>query len=85
MICCSHLGYFYCICFPNRQYNVQKKKIKRTNNDIQTFHRKLKFEEHEPHKKLGVISGCRANSMCDTRRVTNSHFYLVTIDMFYNS
>ena len=42
----------------DRQHNVQKKKNKRTNNDIQTFHRKLKFEEHEPHKKTGGDLGC---------------------------
>jgi hypothetical protein len=30
----------------DRQYNDQKKKDKRTNNDL---HRKLMIEQHEPH------------------------------------
>ena len=34
----------------NRQYNDQRKKNnKRANNDIQSLHRKLKIEQHEPH------------------------------------
>ena len=32
--------------------------VKRTNNDLQTIHRKLKIEQHEhPTKKTGVNSG----------------------------
>jgi hypothetical protein len=34
----------------NRQHNGQKKKNKRTNNDLQNIHIKLKIESHEPHK-----------------------------------
>ena len=33
----------------NRQHNGQKKKHKRTNNDLQNIHIKLKIEEHELH------------------------------------
>jgi hypothetical protein len=33
----------------NRQYNGQKKKYKRTNNDLQNIDIKLKIEYHEPH------------------------------------
>jgi hypothetical protein len=35
----------------NRQHNGQKKKYKRTNNDLQNIHMKLKIELHayEPH------------------------------------
>jgi hypothetical protein len=36
----------------NRQHNGQKKKHKRTNNDLQNIHIKLKIEQHEPHQKL---------------------------------
>jgi hypothetical protein len=35
----------------------QKKKYKRTNNDLQNAHIKLKIEKHEPHKNPGVNSG----------------------------
>ena len=35
-----------------RQYNGQKKKDKRTNNDLKTLHRKVKIEQHKPHLKL---------------------------------
>ena len=30
---------------------------KRTNNDLQTLHRKLKIEQHEPHNKSVVNPG----------------------------
>jgi hypothetical protein len=33
----------------NRQHNGQKKEYKRTNNDQQNIHIKLKIELHEPH------------------------------------
>jgi len=33
----------------NRQYNGQKKKYKRTNNDLHNIHVKLKIEYHETH------------------------------------
>jgi hypothetical protein len=33
----------------DRQHNRQKKKDKRTNNDLQNIHIKLKIESHEPH------------------------------------
>ena len=32
-----------------REYNGQKKKYKRTNNDLQKIHINLKIEQHEPH------------------------------------
>ena len=35
------------------QYNDQKTKDKRTNNDLQKLQRKLEFEKHEPQKKPG--------------------------------
>ena len=35
----------------------QKKKDKRTNNDLQTLHIKLKIEKHESHLKPGVKLG----------------------------
>ena len=36
----------------NRQYNEQKKKDKRTNNDLQKLHKRL-IEEHKCHKNSG--------------------------------
>ena len=33
----------------NRQHNGQKKKYKRTNNNLQNMHIKLQTEKHEPH------------------------------------
>jgi hypothetical protein len=33
----------------NKQHNGQKKKYKRTNNDLQNIHIKLKIEKHETH------------------------------------
>jgi hypothetical protein len=33
----------------DRQCNDQMKTDKRTNDNLQTFHRKLKIEQHEPH------------------------------------
>ena len=33
----------------NRQHNGQKKKYKRTNNDLQNIYIKLKIEKHKPH------------------------------------
>jgi len=33
----------------DRQHNGQKKKYKRTNNNLQNIHIKLKIEQHEPH------------------------------------
>ena len=32
----------------NRQHNGQKEKYKKTKNDLQNIHIKLKIEEHEP-------------------------------------
>jgi hypothetical protein len=40
----------------DRQNNGQKKKDKRTNNDLQNIHIKLKIELHEPHQKPAVNS-----------------------------
>jgi hypothetical protein len=36
---------------------VKRKKYKRTNNDLQNIHIKLKIEKQEPHYKPGVNSG----------------------------
>ena len=33
----------------DRQDNGQKEKDKRTNNDLQTLHIKLKIKQHKPH------------------------------------
>jgi hypothetical protein len=33
----------------DKQHNGQKKKEKRTNNDLQNIHIKLKIESHESH------------------------------------
>jgi hypothetical protein len=33
----------------NRQNDGQNKKYKKTNNDLQNIHIKLKIEKHEPH------------------------------------
>ena len=33
----------------DRQHNGQKKKYKRTNNNLQNINIKLKIEQHEPH------------------------------------
>ena len=41
----------------DREHNGQKKKDKRTNNDLQNIHVKLKIEKHEPHLKPLVDSG----------------------------
>ena len=35
--------------WKGRQHNDQKKKDKRTNNNLQNIHIKLKIEQHEPH------------------------------------
>jgi hypothetical protein len=37
----------------NRQYNDQKEKYKRTNNDLQNIHIKLKIGYTNPTKNLG--------------------------------
>jgi len=37
----------------NRQHNGQKKKYKRTNNDLQNIHIKLKMSNTNPTKKRG--------------------------------
>jgi hypothetical protein len=40
----------------NRQHNGQKKKSKRTNNNLQNIHIKIKNEKHKP-TKTGLNSG----------------------------
>jgi hypothetical protein len=37
------------ISTKNRKHNGRKKNHKRTNNDLQNIHIKLKIEQHEPH------------------------------------
>ena len=71
----------------NRQHNGQKKKDKRTNNDQQNIHIKLKIEEHEPHQKPGGELRCseRVSSSCstgDTRRV-NLDVTITTNTVYY--
>ena len=39
----------------DRQHNGQKKKYKRTNNDLQNIHIKLKMEQHKPHYNGGEL------------------------------
>jgi formylmethanofuran dehydrogenase subunit E len=41
----------------NRQYNVQKKKEKRTNNDLQSTTQKTKYRASRTPLQPGVISG----------------------------
>jgi hypothetical protein len=41
----------------NRQNTGKKKKYKRTNNDLQNIHVKLKIEKHKLHQKPGVNPG----------------------------
>ena len=52
----------------NRQHNGQKIKHKRTNNDPQNIHIKLKIEQHKPHQKTGGELRCsgRVSSSCFT-------------------
>ena len=38
-----------CISKKNRQHDGQKKKYKKTNNDLQNIHIKPKIELHEPY------------------------------------
>ena len=41
----------------NRQHNCQKKKYKRTNNDLQSIQLILEIEYRNPHYKLGMTAG----------------------------
>jgi len=41
----------------NKHYNSQRKGTKWQTTIYNTVHRKLKIEQHEPHLKLGMISG----------------------------
>ena len=59
----------------DRQYNGQQKYDKqKTNNNLQTQHRKLKIEEHELYKTQDELRCCgKVNSSCftsGTSRVT---------------
>jgi hypothetical protein len=57
-----------CKSKKERQYSVLKKKEKRTNNDYKTLCRKLKTDQHKPHKKPGgepMFSG-KVHSSCST-------------------
>ena len=40
--------------YIEEEQTTQRKSTKRTNNDLQNIHIKLKIEQHEPHYKLGV-------------------------------
>jgi hypothetical protein len=46
-----------CISKKNRQHNGQKKKNKRTNNDLQNIHIKLKRVTRTPLKTRGELGG----------------------------
>ena len=54
-----------------------------------TLHRKLKIEQHKSHSKPWLNSGApEGQAVLAPHHVTlveNSHFYLVTIDILYNS
>ena len=39
----------------SRQHNGQKKKDKRTNNDLQNIHIKLNIEQHDPTKSKTTL------------------------------
>ena len=41
----------------NTQHNDQKKKYKRTNNNLQNIYIKQKIEEREPHYNPGMNAG----------------------------
>jgi hypothetical protein len=62
----------------DRKYNGQKKKDKRTNNNDQTLHRKLKIEQHERHQKPRVSSGLHNNTKRITEVGTNSNCFKMT-------
>ena len=62
----------------NRQHNGQKKKYKKTSNDRQNIHIKLKIEQHKPHEKLGelrcsgrVSSSCSTSGTCRVKKKLN--------------
>ena len=61
----------------------KRKRIKGQITIYKHFTENSSSRNTNPTKKLGVISGVPEGLPC--HRVTNSHFYLVTIDMFYNS
>jgi hypothetical protein len=54
----------------NRQHNDQKKKYKRTNNDLQNIHIKLKHELHERNERPG------GELMCSGRVIRGKHSWL---------
>ena len=43
----------------DRQNNGQRKKGKKTNNNLQNTTQKTKIEQHEPHKKTGGKLRCQ--------------------------
>ena len=59
----------------DRQHLDNKKKDKRTNNDLQTIYRKIKIDQREPHLKPGcsvrVINSCSTCGICHLTFVTN--------------
>jgi hypothetical protein len=46
-----------CKSKKDRRHNGQKKKGKRTNNDLQSMDIKLNIKQHKPYQKPGVNSG----------------------------
>ena len=71
-------GIFRTTDSKDRQYNDQKKKDKRTNNDLQAIHRKLKIEQHEPHWKSGVNSGASEGLAVSVPPSRDTHRFTVT-------
>jgi hypothetical protein len=62
----------------NRQHNGQKKKYKKTSNDRQNIHIKLKIERHKPHENPGelrcsgrVSSSCSTSGTCRVKKKLN--------------
>ena len=54
----------------DRQHNGQNKKDKRTSNDLQILHRKLKIEQIKSHQKSGVNIGAPEGSAVRAPYVT---------------
>ena len=47
-----------------------------------TQHRKLKNKQHEPHQKLGVISGAPQGEPANRQKIYNNHSLLIQIKNF---
>jgi hypothetical protein len=70
----------------DRQHNGQQKKRQRTNNHLQTLHRKLKIEQQESHLKPGVNSGAFSISPNDqVLRQKSSTFISALVIYIWNA